>query len=92
MIIDELKIPLDDTLVRKIIQYLSKKGWELYKQKRNDIVIYQLETESDFFQVTIPVDRNLFDYKQALNICLLRIANSESRTTIELICDILKGE
>ena len=46
-------------------KYLKDTGWTPYMSKRNCVKIFQLDRE-DFYQVTIPVDKNLADYQQAM--------------------------
>lgn len=49
-----------------VTKYLSETNWELYPIKRNDIKIFQYKKEDLFEQVTIPLDKKLRDYKNAM--------------------------
>lgn len=56
-----------------LIAKLKADGWKYIPRKRTDIVIFQNEIEDKFFQVTIPLDRNLGDFEEALGISLQEI-------------------
>lgn len=47
-------------------KYLKDTGWEQFPSKRTKVKIYQIENERGFYQVNLPVDRRLSDYKQAM--------------------------
>ena len=49
-----------------LVEKLKTDGWEYIPRKRSDIAIFQNEIGDKFFQVTIPLDRNLGDFEEAL--------------------------
>lgn len=49
-----------------LIAKLKTDGWKYIPRKRTDIAIFQNETGNQFFQVTIPLNRNLGDFEEAL--------------------------
>lgn len=53
-----------------LITKLKAYGWKYIPRKRSDIAVFQNKTGNKFFQVTIPLDRNLGDFEEALEIAL----------------------
>lgn len=60
-----------------LVEKLKTDGWEYIPRKRSDIAIFQNEIGDKFFQVTIPLDRNLGDFEEALEIALQEIKSFE---------------
>ena len=56
-----------------LITKLKADGWKHIPRKRSDIAIFQNEIGDKFFQVTIPLDRNLRDFEEALKMALQEI-------------------
>lgn len=56
-----------------LVSKLKADGWKYIPRKRTDIAVFQNETEDKFFQVTIPLDRNLGDFEEALEMALQEI-------------------
>lgn len=56
-----------------LVAKLKADGWKYIPRKRTDIAIFQNEIGNQFFQVTIPLDRNLGDFKEALEMALQEI-------------------
>lgn len=56
-----------------LVAKLKADGWKYIPRKRSDIAIFQNEIGDKFFQVTIPLDRNLGDFKEALEMALQEI-------------------
>lgn len=56
-----------------LISKLKADGWKYIPRKRTDIVIFQNEIGNQFFQVTIPLNRNLGDFEEALDRALREI-------------------
>lgn len=68
-----------------IINYLLVSGWtEFHLKKRNDLRVFQKESKTGFFQVTVPFDESLGDYEQALSEAVNEIAKEEKRPTSEI--------
>lgn len=82
-------------LVKKIdpyivVKYLIDAGWTLYKRKNESIKVFQKITEkNEFYQVTIPIDKTLADYNQAMFESVEQIALSEGKTAEQLIVNII---
>lgn len=60
-----------------LVEKLKIDGWKYIPRKRSDIAIFQNEIGDKFFQVTIPLDRNLGDFEEALEIALQEIESFE---------------
>lgn len=56
-----------------LITKLKTDGWKYIPRKRTDIAVFQNEIGDKFFQVTIPLDRNLGDFEEALEMALQEI-------------------
>lgn len=56
-----------------LIAKLKADGWKYIPRKRTDIAIFQNEIEDKFFQVTIPLNRNLGDFEEAFKMVLQEI-------------------
>ena len=60
-----------------LVEKLKADGWKYIPRKRTDIAVFQNEIEDKFFQVTIPLDRNLGDFEEALEMALQEIESFE---------------
>lgn len=75
-----------------LITKLKADGWKHIHRKRTDIAVFQNKTGNKFFQVTIPLDRNLGDFEKALEMALQEIETFEkenSKENIERVFGIL---
>lgn len=72
-----------------VTKYLSETNWELYPIKRNDIKIFQYKKEDLFEQVTIPLDKKLRDYKNAMYDSVCKIAYVEKKSVEQLMLYLL---
>ena len=69
-----------------LIAKLKADGWKYIHRKRSDIAVFQNEIGDKFFQVTIPLDRNLGDFEEALQeawkeVELFEQNNTKKRTS-----------
>lgn len=62
-----------------LIAKLKADGWKYISRKRTDIAVFQNEIGDKFFQVTIPLDRNLGDFEEALKMALQEIKSFEKK-------------
>ncbi len=69
--------------------YLEGKGWREFKIEEDNprIKVYQYENKDDFFQVTIPLDKKLYDYSDALCRAVEIVAKAEGKPFLE---DLIK--
>lgn len=56
-----------------LVAKLKTDGWKYIPRKLTDIAVFQNEIGDKFFQVTIPLDRNLGDFEEALEMALQEI-------------------
>jgi len=69
-------------------KYLEDTGWSKFQTKRKDIRIFQKDS-GEFFQVTIPMDDTLADYKDALYLACKKVAECEGRSLEQLYLYLL---
>lgn len=71
------------------IRYLKDTGWHLFPRKRSDIKVFQMEIEDDFYQVTIPIDKELSDYNESMYKAVEMVAAIEHRSVEQLLLYLL---
>lgn len=62
----------------RLVQHLEDTGWKQIPRKQSDIKVFQKEKDK-FYQVTVPMDKNLSDYKEAMCQAIKTIAEAEGR-------------
>lgn len=62
-----------------LIAKLKTDDWKYIPRKRTDIAVFQNEIGDKFLQVTIPLDRNLGDFEEALEMALQEIKSFEKK-------------
>ena len=71
-------------------KYLKDTGWKLFPTKRTYIRVFQnVKANGDAFQVTIPLDKNLSDYKRAMYEAIETVALFENQSTEQLFLFLL---
>lgn len=69
-----------------VISYLEETGWEQFKIKKKYIKVYQkVINKVEFHQITIPIDKKLVDYKEAMFDAIEQIAFLEWQSTEQLM-------
>ena len=63
-----------------VAKYLIDTQWKEYLVKRNDIKIFQYVKDDTFEQVTVPLEKNLRDYKQIMYETICKIAYIEKKS------------
>lgn len=53
------------------------------------VLIFQLQTDFDFFQVTIPMDKGLSDYKEAMYKAVETVALAEHKSIEQVMLFLL---
>ena len=66
-------------------EYLAINGWKSVKRKRQDIKVFQITQGESFFQVTIPFDTALSDYKEAMLESVKTVADVEKKTVEQVL-------
>lgn len=72
-----------------VTRYLTETEWKLYPIKRTDIKIFQYEKDEIFEQVTVPLDKNLRDYKNTMYDAICKVAYIEGKSVEQLMLYLL---
>ena len=73
-----------------VVKYLKDTGWISYKIQKEYIKIFQKITDKEeFYQVIIPIDKTLADYKKAMFDAIEQIALLEGQSTEQLMLYLL---
>ena len=70
-------------------KYLKDTGWDLFPSKKTQIRIFQCEKNNDFFQVIIPLEKKLADYKEAMYKAITNVANAEKKSVEQVMLYLL---
>ena len=70
-------------------KYLKDMGWEPFQSKRQYIKIFQYEKNDDFFQVIIPTEKKLNDYKEAMYKAVVTVAKVENKSVEQVLLYLL---
>lgn len=71
-------------------KYLKDTGWKNFPTKRNYVKIFQtIKSNGEAFQVNIPLDKNLSDYKSAMYQAIETVAFAENQSTEQLLLFLL---
>lgn len=70
-------------------KYLKDTGWLQFQSKRTNVKIYQFEVGTEFFQVMIPTDKKLSDYKQAMYKAVETVAIAEQKSVRQVMLYLL---
>lgn len=70
-------------------KYLTATGWSHFPRKRTDVKVFQLKQESLLFQVTIPLDKRLSDYKETMYYAAETVAEVEHRSVEQIMLYLL---
>ena len=71
------------------VKYLYGTGWVEVKRKNPSIKLYQLEKNKELFQITVPIDRNLNDYKYAMFRAVEILAAAEQKSLEKVLLYLL---
>ena len=69
-------------------KYLKATGWSVFNTKRADIKILQKKTDK-LYQITIPLDTDLADYKESMLYAVQTLAGYEKRALDEMFLYLL---
>ena len=73
---------------RAAVRYLESLGWQVFPRKNKAIRVLQKNTTNGA-QVTIPYDRSLADYQEAMLRAVQVIADTENMTLVQVILSFL---
>lgn len=72
------------------VKYLKDTGWKAFLTKKAYIKIFQITTDKgESFQVTIPLEKTLSDYRSAMYYALETVALVEGQSTEQLLLYLL---
>ena len=72
-----------------VAKYLTDLGWNEIESKREYTKIFQFEQNSNFFQVNLPIERNLLDYNIAMYRVVENIADSVNKSVEQVLLELL---
>lgn len=72
-----------------VSKYLHDLGWDKIASKRNNVQIFQLENERDFFQIDLPISRELRDYNIAMYRAIECISKSIGKSIEQIVLELL---
>jgi len=72
-----------------VAKYLHDLGWQEFSSKRNLVKVFQMETQYGFFQVDLPLSRELRDYPSAMYRAVECIADSTQKSVEQIILELL---
>ena len=70
-------------------KYLKDTGWNLFQTKRKDVKVYQYEKDDEFYQVTVPLEKRLADYKDAMYKAIITVAEVEKKSIEQVMVYLL---
>lgn len=70
-------------------RYLRETGWSNFKSKRNYVRIFQHNDSAGFFQVIIPLEKDLSDYKEAMYRAIETVALVENKSIEQVFLYLL---
>lgn len=71
-------------------KYLKDTGWKEVPLKRNNVKFFQyVNSNNDAFQIDLPMDKSLFDYKSAMYQAVETVAYVEGKSTEQLMLFLL---
>jgi len=71
------------------VKYLHDLGWNEIPTKREWVKIFQHEDQDNFYQIDLPVSRNLRDYKAAIYRAVECIALSTKKSIEQVVLELL---
>lgn len=76
-----------------LMEYVENTGWIGIKRKRLDVAVFQKTVINDDienrYQINIPLDKNLLDYRSAMQAAILMLMEVENCTEEELYRNII---
>lgn len=70
-------------------KYLKDTGWNIFLSKKTYIKIFQYENDIDFYQVVIPLEKRLSDYKEAMYKAVTTVAKVENKSIEQVMLYLL---
>lgn len=70
-------------------KYLKDTGWSLFPSKKTYVKIYQYDKQDDFYQVVIPMEKRLSDYREAMYKAITTVAEVENKAVEQVMLYLL---
>lgn len=71
-------------------KYVSDLNWKKYEGRlKQGIAVYQKTIDNELYQITIPCDRNLYDYDFAMRQVIETLSFTENKSEEQLILELL---
>ncbi len=70
-------------------KYLTQTGWKKFNTKRKEIQVYQKRISQHLFQITMPIDKQLFDYCDAMYAAVQTLASVENKSIESVLLYLL---
>ena len=78
-----------------VIAFAEKEGWKVIPRKDESVRVLQKHIGEKLCQITVPVDRSLGDYKEAMQAAVREIAAVkmiDMQKLVEMLAEEKKGE
>lgn len=72
-----------------VVEYLKSLNWRVLPRKNEAVKVLQREIGGKLLQVNIPMDKTLFDYKDAMYDSIATVAESEGKSLEEVFLYLL---
>ncbi len=72
-----------------VSKYLGETGWKAFPFKRTDIKVYQYKKDNNLYQINIPLEKSLADYKHAMYDAAEKIAIVEGKSIEQVMLYLL---
>lgn len=72
-----------------VSKYLDETGWRVFPFKRTDIKVYQYKKDNNLYQINIPLEKSLADYKHAMYDATEKIAAVEGKSIEQVMLYLL---
>ena len=72
-----------------VVQALKDRGWKVFPRKNEDVKIMQYEKNDEFYQIQIPMDKELYDYHEAMYESIETVSKAERESFEKVIIYLL---
>lgn len=72
-----------------VVRYLKETGWVSYPNRRKNIRIFQMNHNDHFYQIVVPMDKDLADYHEAMYQAVSTLSEYEQRSLEEVFLYLL---
>lgn len=72
-----------------VVRYVKETGWTSWPTKKENIRIFQINQQDNFYQIIIPLDKELADYREVMYLAVNTIAEYEKKPLEEVFLYLL---